>query len=1106
MKTPIRVFYSYSHEDEEFLKQLKDALAPLRRQKIISEWYDRMISPGSQWENNIDNNLEDADVIILLVSSSFFSSDYCCGVEMRRALERHDAGEALVIPVIVRSCIWTVTPLKKLQALPKDGKAVTIWADRDHAWTCVAEGIHKAIDTPLPHLLYQKICADGRNALLAQKVRIAPFLENLSQDKRIGLTLIVRPSSQVSKTLACINDGLKKSNPRQFYYDPSRFHFTILSLISASETAQVSKELQQFYQPIKEVLDDFLSFDVEFRGICATHNSVIAKGYPIGDALDRLRDALRYHLQEVGLGSDLEDRYRIEGAHITLARFKVQEDFSSLIKQLDKLGNIPLGQMRVRQAQLVLNDFYMSADKIQVIGLHFSDGNRLSTSPPLYQVATTQVKLHKFPNKPINMVGRDRELQRILTTLSESNKPVIIASGFGGIGKSTLAKMVAWTCAKEQKLFNFIAWVDTRQYDKSQIISLNFILDEIAKANDTTSDIPSINNLEIKQNIIREFLISHRSLLILDNYEDLLVDAKEEQKVSLFLNSLPVGPITDDTYIRILITTREVSLGLRALPIDDLRLQHLSLDDSLRLMKSRIPERLRLTDDQYRRIWELLCGLPKYMEIAIDQLRNITFIQWEGMVEDIRVPLDEGEKFFRDMFEHSWNRFTDDFRKILMSMTYFVGEAAPDALRKTSGLSERQFSSALTSASDAYIESTGAGYTVHPLTHAFCRAVLTSDDALEFREQSSRRFAEYFWDFTKTACDSNQSDLLERELRNIVVAARLADNLQKWNYLIGFRDNTTSFLRIRGYWQEQTEIARLAANACRQIGQRQTLAECLINDLGWLFLRFEELDEAEGYIKEGLMLYQELGHREGIAQATRHLGKSALLKGLDSAYEPDESWEKHSTEAEWHYLESLRIREELQQEGLDQRSNIADMKLDFGRLYWLQGKKYEQDGRTLQDQELIEMALRNYDQANKVSQEARTLFEGIGSKRGIAKAWGNLGNATKEIAKCMLKERQLTRAIQYAAEAHEFYEKSLEIAEKIKRKDEIAHARWGLAEIYILFADYPDLHSRTGNTHELQMKALDYAQESLILYKSLGGRKDINALEKLVALIRGKLR
>jgi hypothetical protein len=64
---------------------------------------------------------------------------------MAYALSRHKMGKAKVVPVIVRDCDWENTPIAMLQALPTDGKAVTLWSDRDQAWTNVAKHIRTLV-------------------------------------------------------------------------------------------------------------------------------------------------------------------------------------------------------------------------------------------------------------------------------------------------------------------------------------------------------------------------------------------------------------------------------------------------------------------------------------------------------------------------------------------------------------------------------------------------------------------------------------------------------------------------------------------------------------------------------------------------------------------------------------------------------------------------------------------------------------------------------------------------------------------------------------------------------------------------------------------------
>jgi hypothetical protein len=141
----VEIFFSYSHKDESLRKRLEEHLSVLSRQGVISGWHDRMIGAGQEWKGEIDRRLDSARIILLLISPSFLDSDYCYDVEMNRALERHESGEARVIPVILRPCDWHGAPFGKLQALPKDGKPVVEWRPRDAGFMNVAEGIRAVV-------------------------------------------------------------------------------------------------------------------------------------------------------------------------------------------------------------------------------------------------------------------------------------------------------------------------------------------------------------------------------------------------------------------------------------------------------------------------------------------------------------------------------------------------------------------------------------------------------------------------------------------------------------------------------------------------------------------------------------------------------------------------------------------------------------------------------------------------------------------------------------------------------------------------------------------------------------------------------------------------
>jgi hypothetical protein len=139
---PISLFYSYSHKDEELRDRLEEHLGGLRRRRLIADWHDRR----SELKDAIDEHLATADIILLLISSSFINSDYRYNEEMTKALERHAKGEARVIPVLLKPCYWQASPFARLQIVPRDAKPITSWPDPDQAFVEVVQAIHRAVD------------------------------------------------------------------------------------------------------------------------------------------------------------------------------------------------------------------------------------------------------------------------------------------------------------------------------------------------------------------------------------------------------------------------------------------------------------------------------------------------------------------------------------------------------------------------------------------------------------------------------------------------------------------------------------------------------------------------------------------------------------------------------------------------------------------------------------------------------------------------------------------------------------------------------------------------------------------------------------------------
>lgn len=167
-----KVFFSYSHKDEGLRDQLETHLALLKNQGLIENWHDRRIVAGSAVDLSISEAMEASEVILLLISADFLASSYCYSREMKRAMERHDAKEARVIPVILRACDWHSAPFGNLLATPRDGKPVTLWPDVDQAFTEVAKQVRWAVEDQAGAAAKAAQSGASREALIPPQVAV----------------------------------------------------------------------------------------------------------------------------------------------------------------------------------------------------------------------------------------------------------------------------------------------------------------------------------------------------------------------------------------------------------------------------------------------------------------------------------------------------------------------------------------------------------------------------------------------------------------------------------------------------------------------------------------------------------------------------------------------------------------------------------------------------------------------------------------------------------------------------------------------------------------------------------------------------------------------
>ena len=140
-----RVFISYSHKDEALRAELVAHLALLTREGVLDLWTDHDITAGGEIHSTISQGLEEADIVLLLISQNFNNSEYCANVEMKRALERHEAGQCVAVPVLLRPCDWQTAPYAKFNAIPRNNRPVTEWSSHDAAFAEIVQELRELL-------------------------------------------------------------------------------------------------------------------------------------------------------------------------------------------------------------------------------------------------------------------------------------------------------------------------------------------------------------------------------------------------------------------------------------------------------------------------------------------------------------------------------------------------------------------------------------------------------------------------------------------------------------------------------------------------------------------------------------------------------------------------------------------------------------------------------------------------------------------------------------------------------------------------------------------------------------------------------------------------
>lgn len=215
---------------------------------------------------------------------------------------------------------------------------------------------------------YDALWSDAVEAFKEGKVNLDPHLLNKKDDHRRGLTLICRPDKDIIKTVSKYIDELRNQFPEQYYYHENELHITVMSLFTATVDWQpYFSKIDEYIDAINSIIDRCRTFTINFRGVTASPGGIMIQGVPVDNGLNDIRQNIRSVFNDKGWASQLDKRYTIENAHMTVARFRYQENWIEVLNALEKNRTKNWGSMVVDCIELVDNDWYMSREKVKII-------------------------------------------------------------------------------------------------------------------------------------------------------------------------------------------------------------------------------------------------------------------------------------------------------------------------------------------------------------------------------------------------------------------------------------------------------------------------------------------------------------------------------------------------------------------------------------------------------------------------------------------------------------------------------------------------------------------------------------------------------------------
>jgi 2'-5' RNA ligase len=216
---------------------------------------------------------------------------------------------------------------------------------------------------------YETMWTNSLECFRTRAVDIDPVLASRKPDPRRGFTLLFRPPPSIQLRVTALIDELRQLEPDQHYYHPTELHVTVLAPFSIAENHDfLLGHTEEFLAAASSFAGQLAPFPISFSGITASPGAIMVQGFTHAQNLNAARDTLREELRARGLNRRLDERYRLETAHMTVARFRQPlRDGLTFAQALERMRTRDFGEAVVDSLELVRNDLSMSRETTECL-------------------------------------------------------------------------------------------------------------------------------------------------------------------------------------------------------------------------------------------------------------------------------------------------------------------------------------------------------------------------------------------------------------------------------------------------------------------------------------------------------------------------------------------------------------------------------------------------------------------------------------------------------------------------------------------------------------------------------------------------------------------